>query len=109
MGQEDRDLEGWHLDKRVPLGLIFAVFVQTITVIWFLTDLRNDVDNLAVSLDDKVEQVSVTNERQWNRINRNEELIQQSIASIQTNTAILERVEQRLSRIINLLGGTGID
>lgn len=109
MGQEDKDLNGWHLDKRVPLGLIFGLFIQTVTVVWFLSDLRHDVDTLSVSLDDKVEQISITNERQWNRINRNEGLIQDSIASIKTNTAILERVEERLSNLINILGGNGIE
>ena len=109
MGKEDQDLNGWHLDKRVPLGLIFALFVQTITVVWFLSDLRHDVDSLSVIVDDKIEQLSEVDSRQWNRINRNEDLIQQSVASIQTNTAILERVEERLSNLIKILGGNGLE
>lgn len=36
--------ESWHLSKSVPLTLIFAIICQTITLIWFVASLRNDVD-----------------------------------------------------------------
>lgn len=36
--------ESWHLSKSVPLTLIFAIICQTVTLIWFVASLRNDVD-----------------------------------------------------------------
>ena len=37
--------EEWHLSKSIPISFFLAIFAQTITVIWFLAALRNDVDN----------------------------------------------------------------
>lgn len=36
--------EPWHLSKSVPITFIFAIFIQTIALIWFVATLRNDVD-----------------------------------------------------------------
>lgn len=38
--------DGWHLDKKVPLGLIFALLVQTVGVVWFFAGLRSDIELL---------------------------------------------------------------
>ena len=35
----------WHLDKKVPITLVFTIAVQTIAFVWFLSDIRNDVNN----------------------------------------------------------------
>lgn len=35
----------WHLSKSVPISLIFAIFCQTVALIWFVATLRNDVDS----------------------------------------------------------------
>lgn len=37
--------EPWHLSRSVPITFIFAIFLQTIALIWFVATLRNDVDN----------------------------------------------------------------
>ena len=39
------DAENWHLSKSVPISFIFAIFCQTVALIWFVATLRNDVDN----------------------------------------------------------------
>lgn len=36
--------ESWHLSKSIPLTLIFAIFCQTVALIWFVASLRNDLD-----------------------------------------------------------------
>ena len=41
-----KDLEGWHLDKKVPLSLIFAMLVQAGAIIWMIADIRKDVEIL---------------------------------------------------------------
>ena len=35
---------GWHLDKKVPLSLIFAMLVQAGMVIWAIADMKKDVE-----------------------------------------------------------------
>ena len=39
-------LEGWHLDKKVPLSLIFAMMCQAAMVIWAIADIKKDVELL---------------------------------------------------------------
>lgn len=46
---EDRrahDEPGWHLDKKVPLSLIFAMIVQGAMVVWAIADIKKDVEIL---------------------------------------------------------------
>lgn len=38
--------EHWHLDKKVPLSLIFAMIVQAGMVIWAFADLKKEVELL---------------------------------------------------------------
>ena len=45
MNQTKSDKEGqWHLDKKVPLSLIFAMLVQAAMVIWAIADIKKDVE-----------------------------------------------------------------
>ena len=101
--KEVEELNGWHLDKRVPLSLIFAVFVQTVTVVWFITDLRKDVDALDAGLRYQTQIVAEEQVRQWSRIDLNQNRIQSSVSSINTNTAILQRVETQITRLLDIL------
>lgn len=41
---------GWHLDKKVPLSLIFAMVVQVIVVVWAIADVKKDVEVLKAAL-----------------------------------------------------------
>lgn len=34
----------WHLSKSVPISLIVTIFIQTVTVVWFASELRFDVN-----------------------------------------------------------------
>jgi len=38
--------EHWHLDKRVPLALIFAIVIQTAGAFWWASDISRRVANL---------------------------------------------------------------
>ena len=38
--------ESWHLDKKVPLSLIFAMLIQAAMVIWAVADIKKDVEIL---------------------------------------------------------------
>ena len=37
--------EPWHLSKSVPLSIIFAVVVQTVTLVWFIAGLNANIEN----------------------------------------------------------------
>lgn len=38
--------QGWHLDKKVPLSLIFAMLLQCAMVLWAIADIKKDVELL---------------------------------------------------------------
>ena len=40
----------WHLDKKVPLSLIFAMLVQAAMVIWAIADINKDVEVLKAAM-----------------------------------------------------------
>lgn len=39
--------EPWHLSKSVPLSIIFAVIIQTVTLVWFIAGLNASIDSNA--------------------------------------------------------------
>ena len=39
-------ISGWHLDKRVPLAMIFAIVIQTIGLVVFVARLETRVSHL---------------------------------------------------------------
>lgn len=43
--------ESWHLDKKVPIGIIVALFVQTITLVAVGVSWKSDVDHRLESLE----------------------------------------------------------
>lgn len=43
----------WHLDKKVPVGIIMVLLFQGVAVIWYIADIKKDVELLK---DNRVEQ-----------------------------------------------------
>lgn len=84
----------WHLDKRVPMALIFAIGVQTAGIAWFLSGLdgavtRNTEDIAQIEARQSVETSKISTIS--NRLIRVEE----------QNTGIkasLHRIEQKLDQ-----------
>ena len=37
--------EPWHLSKSVPISFIFAILMQTIALVWFISGLNGVVEN----------------------------------------------------------------
>jgi len=44
--RREKSMEGWHLDKKVPISLIFAILAQAAMVIWAIADIKKDVELL---------------------------------------------------------------
>lgn len=47
-GGDDGD---WHLDKKVPIGLLVMIVIQTITLVYVGTTWKSDIDNRLVNLE----------------------------------------------------------
>jgi hypothetical protein len=77
----------WHLDKRVPIGLIIMIVVQTITLVYVGTSWKDGIDHRLDSLE-KSESATSMNPT------RITILEQQSINIAQT----LKRIEDKLDK-----------
>lgn len=51
--------EPWHLDKRVPIALIAAIIVQTVTIVWWAAS----IDARVIGHDRRIERIETTIER----------------------------------------------
>lgn len=84
----------WHLDKRVPMALIFAIGVQTAGVAWFLAGLDGAV---ARNIDDiaKIEARQAAEAGKINMVNNRLIRVEEQNAGIK---AALRRIERLLDR-----------
>ena len=46
MRKEEEEDEGWHLDRRIPIGIIVTLLVCGISGLWFIADIKKDVEVL---------------------------------------------------------------
>ncbi len=58
------DREQWHLDKRVPIGIIFALLIQTITFFTIAAAWKTSVDGRI----ERLEEIAVDSTKQGDRI-----------------------------------------
>jgi hypothetical protein len=77
--------EQWHLSKSVPIGFIFAIFLQTATLIWFIANLNSNVD-------------SNTKE-----IVRHETRIQSLEAVVQSQAVAVARMDENIQAIRSMI------
>ena len=78
--------ESWHLDKKVPLSLIFAMLIQAAMVIWAVADIKKDVEILKSRV-----------ATQADRDERQDKTLGEVVARLQTQ---LERMDGKLDRLI---------
>jgi len=78
--------ESWHLDKKVPLSLIFAMLIQAAMVIWAIADIKKDVEILKSRV-----------ATQQDRDDRQDKTLGEVVSRLQTQ---LERMDGKLERLI---------
>lgn len=90
-GPERREIEpqGWHLDKKVPLSLIFAMLVQVVVVVWAIADIKKDVEVL---------KMQTTSEAlgQNERDRRQDDQVAQSITLVRNDLTVIRGQLDRL-------------
>lgn len=78
--------ESWHLDKKVPLSLIFSMLIQAAMVIWAVADIKKDVEILKSRV-----------ATQQDRDDRQDKTLGEVVSRLQTQ---LERMDGKLDRLI---------
>jgi hypothetical protein len=81
--------EPWHLNKSVPISFIFAILMQTLALVWFISGLNGAVENNAREL-----------VRQETRIQTLETVVQGQAVSV---ARMDENIQAIRSMIENLL------
>tara|TARA_R110000787_G_scaffold104824_1_gene212169 strand:- start:754 stop:1029 length:276 start_codon:yes stop_codon:yes gene_type:complete len=71
----------WHLSKSVPLTFVVAIFLQTVSLVWYVSSLDNSVKN---------------NERE---ILRNDVRIQTLQTVVQSQALTLARIDENIKSI----------
>ena len=77
--------EQWHLSKSVPISIIGAVVVQTITIVWFIANLNANVQ---------------TNTRD---LMRHETRIETLEASVQSQAISIARMDENIQAIRDMV------
>ena len=77
--------EQWHLSKSVPISIIGAVVVQTITIVWFIANLNANVQ---------------TNTRD---LMRHETRIETLEASVQSQAISMARMDENIQAIRDMV------
>lgn len=80
--------ESWHLDKKVPLGIIFAIILQTLTLVVIGTVWKTQTDSRLEAL----EKSDFGRETHENRIT----ILEQKFGYIQES---LGRIERNLDKL----------
>ena len=88
----------WHLDKKVPIGLIVAIVFQTCSFIWWTSELNSTIKDherrllIAEAFENRIDGDTKTISE---RLGRLEERSTSTLSSIQRIENILERQEER--------------
>lgn len=77
--------EQWHLSKSVPLTFLFAIVLQTVTLVWFIANLNSSVEN---------------NSRE---IIRHETRIQSLETAVQSQAVSVARMDENIQAIRSMI------
>jgi len=77
--------EQWHLSKSVPLTFIFAILLQTVTLVWFIANLNSSVESNA------------------REIVRHETRIQSLETVVQTQAVAVARMDENIQAIRSMI------
>jgi len=86
--------EPWHLDKRVPVALIFAILAQTSAAIWWASSLSARVDQHDARLG-RVENAAAARDKEQHHMAVSLARLDERLV---TQTQILQRIETQLAR-----------
>ena len=77
--------EQWHLSKSVPLSFIFAILLQTMTLVWFIANLNGNVEDNA------------------REIVRHETRIQSLETAVQSQAVAVARMDENIQAIRSMI------
>ncbi len=98
----DRDTQ-WHLDKRVPIAIVTALIVQTLSVVAVVTDWKASTEARLAALERTAGAIADTDRRQWERMQtmaREQESLHARLAGLDERT---KGIAKQTDRILGLI------
>jgi len=99
---ENRRENQWHLDKRVPLGLIAALFLQTASLVFVGATWKAETDQRLQGVEEDIADNIEIRRRMWDQI-KNQEAVVSDLAN--KVTAVDERtkgIKDSVDRLLTL-------
>lgn len=81
--------EPWHLSKSVPISFIFAILMQTLALVWFISGLNGSVENNAREL-----------VRQETRIQTLETVVQSQAVSVARMDENIQAIRSMIENLV---------
>ncbi|MGJ3260423.1 MAG: hypothetical protein ACFE0S_12550 [Rhodospirillales bacterium] len=97
------DQRAWHLDKRVPIGIIAALIVQTLALLYTDAAWRAETGTRINALETAVEDNVQRRRKQWDRIEaveRQQKLLDSRLAGLDERT---KGIARQTDRIVDIL------
>lgn len=86
----------WHLSRSVPITLIVAIMIQTTGAIWWASAISSKVDALESTVTTQNQSFAQENLRQWDQINKVENLVEQTVSNGRITEALLGKLEAQV-------------
>jgi hypothetical protein len=77
----NREDGAWHLDRKVPIGLMLGLVIQTITLVYVGTSWKSDIDHRLVVLE-KNEDLNIPQESRLVVLEQKFNFIQETLSRI---------------------------
>lgn len=97
------DNQAWHLDKRVPIGIIAALIVQTVVLFYneatWRAETGSRINALEIAVDDNV----ALRRKQWDRIEvveQQQQLLDSQLSGLNERTRGIARQTDRIVDIL---------
>lgn len=97
--QSGAEINYWHLDKRVPIALIVAIFIQTSGVIWWASSITARMDQVERRFDGFSERSDQTSRQ----VQLNDRSIGVMASELKATNAQLERLYQSVNETNSLI------
>lgn len=94
-------MNGWHLDKRVPLALIVALIVQTSGAVWWAAGITASIENAALHrarLETSITKIEIVRDDLRDRMVRVETNVIQQTNQMRNLETMLSEILKELRR-----------
>lgn len=99
---EAQENGAWHLDKRIPIALIFTLIVQTGVAVWWMADLSSRVD-VATDTNNRQDTLIAATEASLNSQEVNAATLAAQLSAVRESLAELKETASETNQLLREL------